>query len=757
VNRTLRGAWSRRWTLLPLLLLTLIVVSGTVAVIGFAEAADTSSALAVPLLVLGLVAVPATARELAEARRAELGLARLRGVQGGQLSALASTEPLLVLLLGGAAGIVVGQVAGRLAVHLLAPGADPRPPGLTSLVAGLAIVVVGLVAVVAGMVQTLGEPLSEQVRSGRRPRRASPVALAATVLLVVAAVVATYRASVAGDDPDVLVLAAPALVGLAVGQLVVWLVQLAARWSVRPTRGGAIPSFLAVRRLARVADVASPLRLVVAAATVGTLAATGAVQVSSWSDETARLRAGGPLRVAVPSGSGAEALATTRELDPEGRHLMAAVLVPGTGSLDSRRAYLDLDRYEAVLGDFYAGTPVERVRPLLHDLVDTVGVSTSESLVVGVRGVSRRLSGDLVALVSIDYVDSTGKTVTTGAQLPIQLDGGEVSLELGIQGCRAGCRISRVTASRPRGSSTLPFVIDRLDLGGADALRLDWMPARSDDEGRPGGLLQVDDGLLARTSDRELSAVTSVHALPVIRTSSVTWDDRSTVDSPGGDDRPARLFGTAAALPLVEADGVLLDLPTALVGSAPTVPIADVAIIAAADTPPTLLRELSAAEGARVTPLSRVEDTTRLQTRAVQAGVYAVMALACLLIALLALGTALSRQRAGWRRDLAALRVVGVATATLRAAARRELVLLALATAAGTALGALLAVRLLLGNLALVRVPDHAVALRTSVDPALLGAGAAVAAVVVAVAVGWGRSVAPARSRPAILREEGAL
>src|SRR5207237_296219 len=160
---------------------------------------------------------------------------------------------------------------------------------------------------------------------------------------------------------------------------------------------------------------------------------------------------------------------------------------------------------------------------------------------------------------------------TMGVQLPIQLDGGEATLELGIQGCRAGCRISSVTASRPPGSSTLPFVIDRIDFGGADALRLDWTPTTPDDDGRPGGLLQV------------------------------------------------------------EAAGVLLDLPTALTGSAPTVPIADVAIIAAADTPPALLRDLARAEGARVTPLSRVEDSTRLRTRAVQAGVYAVMALACLL------------------------------------------------------------------------------------------------------------------------------
>ena len=53
MNRTLRGAWSRRGTLLPLLLLTVVVVAGAVTVIGFADRAGTSPRLAVPLLLLG--------------------------------------------------------------------------------------------------------------------------------------------------------------------------------------------------------------------------------------------------------------------------------------------------------------------------------------------------------------------------------------------------------------------------------------------------------------------------------------------------------------------------------------------------------------------------------------------------------------------------------------------------------------------------------------------------------------------------------
>ena len=63
MNRTLRGAWARRGTLFPLLLLTAVVVAGVVAVLGLASGSEASSAVAVPLLALGLFAVPASGHD----------------------------------------------------------------------------------------------------------------------------------------------------------------------------------------------------------------------------------------------------------------------------------------------------------------------------------------------------------------------------------------------------------------------------------------------------------------------------------------------------------------------------------------------------------------------------------------------------------------------------------------------------------------------------------------------------------------------
>jgi hypothetical protein len=73
-----------------------------------------------------------------------------------------------------------------------------------------------------------------------------------------------------------------------------------------------------------------------------------------------------------------------------------------------------------------------------------------------------------------------------------------------------------------------------------------------------------------------------------------------------------------------------------------------------------------------------------------------------------------------------------------------------------TVAGAVAAVRLLLAHLSLVAVPEHAVPLRTTLDWWPVGFAAAVAATVVVAVSGRGRAVRADRSRPAILREEGA-
>ena len=755
--RTLRGAWSRRGTLLPLLLLTTVVVAGAVTVIGFADHAGTSPMLAAPLLLLGAVAVPATGRELANARRGEIALARLRGLQGGELYRLLAVEPLLVLLAGGVAGTLLGAIGSWVATRAWADS-PALLPGAGAVLAGAGIVVVGLLAVLAGMAGALREPLSDQVSVASRPRTASTAAVFANVLIVAAAVIAVYRGSLDSGDPDWVVLAGPALVGLAVGQVVVWLIRVVARLAVARTATGALSGFLAVRRLARVADAATPIRVLVAASVVAALALTGASQVDDWTDDTARLRTGAPLQVPVDEDA-VGALQLTRDLDPDGRWLMAAVLVPGEGSVAARRAFLDTARYDAVLGDFYDGTPAAGLSQRVADLGGGDGsVATGDEVTATVRGVSARRAGTMRPRVLVDYLDSSGDAQRAALAMEVGRSGDPATASAPLQGCDVGCAVTAVTLARTADDTTLPWVLTALDFGGVDALAGHWKTSARNWFGEPTSPVVVDEGLLAPATSKPLTAQSDTVGprTPVLATDTATWDGKPLVDSPGGDERPAEVLGRLPGLPLVEADGLLADLPRAAAGAPPTVPAAQVMVLARSDTPDDVLSALTDAAGHPVRTLAAADEDTADATGAAQARVYSLMAVFCVLVALLVLAAAVARQRAAWTREVAALRAVGVGQGLLRRSGRVEVLWLTVAAALATVAGGVAAVRLLLAHLPLVTVPDHAVPLETGVAWWPVGIATLVALLVVAAVAGRGRAVRPEASRPAILREEGA-
>jgi hypothetical protein len=759
VIRTFRGAWSRRWTLLPLLLLTTVVVGGTATVVSFADAAGTSRVLAAPLLLLGLVAVPGTARELAIARRQEVALARLRGLEGGELSTLLTTEPLLVLGAGAVVGLGVAAVGGPLSTTAWADHATGSGAlGLAGVLVALVIVVVALVAVVVGVAGALNEPLVQQVSIATRPRPSTVVATFGSVLVVMAAVVASYRSSVSGTDPDWVVLAGPALVGLAVGQVVSWLMQALARVAVPATARRGMGMFLAVRRLARVADAARPVRLLVAAAVVAALAATGATQVTDWTDDTARLRAGAPLRVPLDADA-PSALRLSREIDPDGKYLMAAVLVPGTGAIPNRRGFLDTTRFGAVLGDFYQGTPAAGVGERVADLGGgATGLATGDTVTATVRGVSPRREGRMRPKVRVGYATGGGGTDHhVDFEFAVGHDGAADTKEAPLRGCAEGCTVTSLRFLRTRGDVPLPWLLTELDVGGTDALALDWLVRDPTGYGEPISPVVVDEGLLAVSSRFALDTVAQNGAgtVPVLATRSAVWPDGPPqLDSPGGDERPASVLARLPGLPLVEADGVLADLPRAAAGAPPTVPAAEVMMLARSDTPSSMLEALDGAASGRPRTLADFRDQTTEQSRSSQASAYTLMAICCLLVALLVLATAVGRQRLSWLRDVAALRVVGVDSRRLRRAGTWEVVSLTMATLIGTAVGAVVAVRLLLPNLSLVDVPEHSVPLHSSLAVAPVVIATAAAALLVLLVAGRGRTVGEASSRPALLREE---
>ena len=175
---------------------------------------------------------------------------------------------------------------------------------------------------------------------------------------------------------------------------------------------------------------------------------------------------------------------------------------------------------------------------------------------------------------------------------------------------------------RPADGPTLPWVLTRLDFAGSDALALDWQPARGSTViGGPGGPVPVDEGLMAVAAERPLDAIPEVRERTTRcrswRRRRAVWPDGPPVlDSPGGDERPAEVVQRLPGLPLVEADGLLADLPRAAAGAPPTVPAAEVMVLARADTPPAMLAGLDEARRRRATDARRRTPRRRPPRRA---------------------------------------------------------------------------------------------------------------------------------------------
>ncbi|MEZ5095872.1 MAG: hypothetical protein R2731_06980 [Nocardioides sp.] len=155
------------------------------------------------------------------------------------------------------------------------------------MLAVVAVVAVGVGALLVGMRAAIREPLADQVALAERPRRPGTAAIFATVFVLLAAVLAVYRAHATTTDPGWLVWAGPAVVGLAAGQLAVWLTAMVTRLAVSQSRRAGTGLYLAVRRLRGTAGLTSPVRLLVAAMALAVLALTGSAAAYSWADTTA--------------------------------------------------------------------------------------------------------------------------------------------------------------------------------------------------------------------------------------------------------------------------------------------------------------------------------------------------------------------------------------------------------------------------------------------------------------------------------------
>jgi hypothetical protein len=783
LSRVLRGAWSRRGALTTLVLMTVVVVGGAVTVLQFAEAAGTSPWLTAPLLLPGAVAVPSIGAELAVARREEIGLARLRGIHGLRLWRFLLVEPLLAITLGALAGLAVGAAGTLLATSTwlgeAAPAID-RPALLAAAgIAGAGLVIVGLSAGAA-----LREPLAAQVSARRRPRRATTLAVFLSVLVLVGAGVAAYRSRTGDGDPDLLVLLGPALVGLALGQVAIWVVRIAARGLTPATERRGLGAFLAARRLARADDLVTPIRLVVAAAVVGSLALSGALAVSGWTAEQAAVEVPGARTIDASELGAMGAVDLTERADPEGRHLLATAIVRNESRLPERRAYVDAARWDDVVGDFYDETPARAASDAVSRLDtgmapvqvagDRLDVTMTGLEVPGVRtfrgpdGQDVRVGGGRVVL-TLSFVSAANTSGAVAVNLAVPDDGTPVSRSVRVRACAEGCVVTGLSIDRDSNGllddSDFVVLVEELALGDDDLLAEAWTPDPSSVESalnnrfirsyEPPDVIAVNraDGLqlaLLPGVPLALDLDLGPAGVPVL----VADEDAPQALDLGGDDRVTEVLGVARSMPLVGTVGTLADIRASAVGSGPTVPSAEVQIVAAPGTPQSVLDQVAAATDAQWRTRQAVRESLGERFGGAQSVAYALTALACALVALLALGAGVARHRRDYRRDVASLRVLGISTATARRAGRAELVSLTALVLAGVVAGGWLAVTLLLEGLPLLTIPVAGLALDTTPHAWPLAIPALVSAAAVVVVGGRARAVRAATTRPSLLREE---
>jgi hypothetical protein len=767
--------------------MTAVVVGGAVMVLQFAQAAGLSRWLAAPLLLLGAVAVPSIGAELAVARREEIGLARLRGIHGVRLWRFLLFEPLLAIVLGTGVGLAVGALGTVLVTGTwLDDAAEPlgRTAVLTAAgIAGVGLVIVGLAAAAA-----LREPLAVQVASRRRPRRATTLAIFLSVLVFVGAGVAAYRSRGSDGEPDLVVLLGPALVGLALGQLAIWLIRIAARGLTPTTEKRGLGAFLAARRLARADDLVTPVRLVVAAAVVGALALSGAVSVGGWTEEQAAVEVPGARTIKTDAGA-MGAVELTERIDPDGTHLIATALVRNEERVGERRGYVDADRWKSVVGDFYDGTParaasnaVERLRTDVRPVRvsgDRLTVRAT-ALTLPARGhgpddEARPAPNGLV--VQVSFVNAANTSGSATVTVPFVREGGAPSTaSTRVRECADGCVVTGLELSRDLDGffSADPFrvFIASIALGEHDLAREAWLPdplsveaALSDRfifEGqidhhfltnRPDGL-QV--SLLPNTGLNLLaeSLDAPVPALVTTATRELAGEEGPVVLDLGGDDRVARVVGEGGTFPLIGSIGVLSDIRTSAAGSGPTVPSAEVQIVAAEGTPQAMLDEVAEATGTTWRTAATVREALGERHGGAQSVAYALTAVACALVALLALGAGVARHLRDYRRDVASLRVMGISMSTARRAGRAELVSLTVLVLTIVVAGGWLAVALLLGGLPLLSLPVAGLPLDTAPHAWPLVVPAVLAAAAVVLVGGRARAVRATTTQPSLLREE---
>lgn len=287
-----------------------------------AAVAVTAQLVLLALFVLYLVVAAA-----AEQRGPEVALAKLRGMTPRATATFTLAEPVLLLVVGLPVGVAAAFAADVLLARGLTPGSEIRftAGAAVAAVAGLAG---GVGAAVLAARRLLGTPVLGQLRrtGGRRAGLARSVAVDTAAVVGAAAGVYELRTG----SSDLVGLAAPGLIALAVGLLLVRAIPPTARLAVAGTRRShRVGAFLAARNTARRPAGSRLVVLLAVAVALAVFGVDGQLVARTVGTQTAQAAVGGSRVVHVTAAGPAPLLAAVRAADPGGTSAMAAVQSPG--------------------------------------------------------------------------------------------------------------------------------------------------------------------------------------------------------------------------------------------------------------------------------------------------------------------------------------------------------------------------------------------------------------------------------------------
>jgi hypothetical protein len=284
------------------------------------------------LVVFGWFALFLAVTTGATARRADLGLLKLRGLPTGRIWGLAVQQSALPVLIGVPPGALLGWLLARTLAGGIGDAGQLRDAVLLAAASAAVAVLGGLLAALVAERRTVRVDVVELLRrtpsrrrAGRLRRILRPELIDFALAALALAGVYQVHTSASGEDGGLVVIA-PGLVAFAAGLLVArLLVPVASRSASRALRAGRLGGTLTATYLARRPGLERLFALLAIAVTVLGYAALAWDTSSAARHDRASQELGADRVLTLGPVPGDRLLTAVRSADPSGRYAMAAV------------------------------------------------------------------------------------------------------------------------------------------------------------------------------------------------------------------------------------------------------------------------------------------------------------------------------------------------------------------------------------------------------------------------------------------------